>query len=138
MSYAQLVLFYLMATIMWLLFTELWSKRAATILWWTLVTSSLRSTITRTYNLWYKRLMKTAVYTSKDRHKALVYYAAKDFVNLSFEQKWDAGYALGLCDHYDAMRDEELLEDYIFEKVMRDNILDEFMSTIRRIKLNGE
>ena len=138
MSYAQLVLCYLMAIIAWLLFEELWSKKSAMILWWILVTNSLKGTIVQTFNQWYRELMGTAVYSPKDRERALAYYAARDFVHLTFEQKFDAGFAMGLCDHYDAMREEEMLEDYIFEKVIRDQVLDEFIATVRRIKYDGE
>lgn len=72
--------------------------------------------------------------STRNREKALTYYAARDFVHLSFEQKFQVGFQMGLCDHYDAMREEEVLEDFIFEKVIRDRILDEFMITVRRVK----
>jgi len=138
MSYAQLVLCYLMATIVWLLFTELWSKRAAMILWWTLVSNSAKDIIAQNFNQWSKRLMKTAASTPKDRERALAYYAARDFVHLDFQQKYDTGFALGLCDHFDAIREEENLEEYIFEKVIRDKVLDEFIATVRRIKYDNK
>lgn len=66
------------------------------------------------------------------RERALIYYAAKDFVHLGFQQKFNVGFQMGICDHYDAMLDENALEEKIFGKVLRDRVLDEFMANVRR------
>lgn len=72
------------------------------------------------------------------RERALIYYAAKDFVHLSFEQKFNVGYQMGLCDQWDAMREEEALEEHIFRKAINGRVLDEFMANVRREKCNNE
>src|SRR5438445_12531746 len=114
MSYVQWLFFYLIIIVMWLTFVELWSERAEIILSLTLVMNSLKGNIARTFNQWYRKLMGMPV--SSHKNKALMYYAARDFVHLSFEQKFNVGFQLGLCDHFDAMRTEDALEEYIFEK----------------------
>src|ERR1019366_6106332 len=126
MSYAQLVLFYLMATVLWMAFTELWSRKAAIILLWTLVVNLVKNTTTRTFNQWYNGLtgMTVTIHPKMNRQKALAYYAARDFVHLDFQQKHQVGFQMGLCDHFDAMREEENLEEYIFSQIIRDQILD--------------
>lgn len=136
MSYALVLYFYLLLIVMWLGCTELWLKRGVIILWWTLVKSSLREGIRRIYNQWSKKSMGTVVYmknrrTKISREKAIIYYAAKDFVHLNFQQKFNVGFQMGFCDHYDAMRDEEQLEEYIFTQVLNSRALDEFMANVR-------
>jgi hypothetical protein len=74
--------------------------------------------------------------STKNNKRALLYYAARDFVRLDFHEKFNVGFQMGICDHFDAMRDEESLEDYIFETVVRDRVLTEFMEVVRRIKNN--
>lgn len=138
MYYAQLLFIYLLLTATWLVFTELWLERAGIFLSLTLVMNSLKGSITRTFNQWYKELMATPVSTTKYRERALLYYAARDFVHLSFEQKFNVGFQMGLCDHYDAMRSEDALEDFIFEKVVRDRIIDDFMVKVRLVRYNEQ
>ena len=132
MSYVLLVFFYLLATAMWLAFTELWSKKGAIILWWILAVNFVKDTIAPIFNQWFKGLMGTPANLQKNRDLARLYYAAREFVHLSFEQKFHVGFQMGLCDHYDAMRNENDLEEYIFGKVIRDRVLDEFMVVVRR------
>lgn len=68
------------------------------------------------------------------KNKALLYYAAKDFVHLDFQQKFHVGFRLGITDHFDAMRDEDNLEEYIFRRVVEDDCLEEFVASVRAMK----
>lgn len=138
MLYALLLFFYLLIIAMWLAFTELWSKRSAMTLWLTLVANSLKGSMILPFKPWYKKLMATPVYTQRNSERALLYYAARDFVHLDFEQKFNVGFQMGLCDHYDAMRNEDSLEDYIFEKVVRDRVLEDFVAAVRRMKHDAQ
>lgn len=78
--------------------------------------------------------MGTTVSTQKNKHRALIYYAARDFVHLSFQQKFNVGFQMGLCDHYDAMCDENQLEELIFSKALNDRVLDDLIVVVKRIK----
>lgn len=133
MLYAQLLFIYLLLIVMWLSFAEIWFKKVEMILSLTLVMNSLKGNITRTFSQWFKGLMGMRV-SLRNRDRALTYYAARDFVHLTFEQKFNVGFQLGLCDHYDAMQEEEFLEELIFKKAVNDRVLDQFMATVRRIK----
>lgn len=82
--------------------------------------------------------MGTSVSTWKNKQRALIYYAARDFVHLTFQQKFNVGYQMGLCDHYDAMCEEEVLEEIIFSKAINDRVLDELMVIIKRIKYDDD
>jgi hypothetical protein len=135
MSYVQLLFLYLLLVVMWLGFTELWLQRGAIALWWILLTNSLKESIIQAFKELYEELMGTHVTTQlKNREKALTYYAARDFVHLSFEQKWKVGQQMGIVDHFDAIRDDESLEDFIFIQVVNGRLLDKFMATVKRIK----
>jgi Ethanolamine utilization protein EutJ (predicted chaperonin) len=100
---------------------------------WISAMNSIKENIVRSIKQWFKGLTPMNVHSQKNRELALRYYAAREFVRLDFQQKFRVGFQLGLCDHYDAMRDEDTLEEYIFEKVVRDGVLDDFMAVVRRM-----
>lgn len=69
-----------------------------------------------------------------NRERAILYYAAKDFVHLDFQQKFNVGFQMGFCDHFDAMLEEEKLENLIFEKVVRERVVEDFVARVRMMK----
>ena len=75
--------------------------------------------------------MKTPAYIP---NRSLVYYAAKNFVHLSFGDKFQVGFTMGLLHEFDAMLDEPDLEELIFKSVIEEKRLDEFMLKTNRIK----
>lgn len=70
------------------------------------------------------------------RQRALIYWAAKDFVHLTYMQKFQVGYGMGLIDHYDSLLEELELEVKIFSQVITDRRLDDFMQRIRNAPYN--
>lgn len=79
-------------------------------------------------------MLKKMTASTKNNNRALIYYAAREFVHLSFQDKFNVGYQMGLCDDYDALREETNLEEYIFRKVVNNRELEKFMTEISRIK----
>jgi hypothetical protein len=103
------------------------------ISWSILVMNLLKDIMIHNFNPWFRGSTKMTV-SIRNKDKALAYYAARDFVHLTYEQKFNVGFQMGFCDHYDAMREEELLEDYIFERVIRDKVLTQFLINVRRMR----
>ena len=76
--------------------------------------------------------------SQRNSERARIYYAAKDFVHLDFQQKFNIGFQMGFCDWFDAQREEESLEEYIFVRVIKEGALEEFMNVVRRVKYEYE
>jgi hypothetical protein len=72
----------------------------------------------------------------KHNEMALIYYAAREFVHLSFQQKFNIGFQMGLIDHYDGILTEDLLEERIFSKALQAKSLDELMTKVRLERCN--
>lgn len=130
MFYSIVLLIYLIAIGAYLIGSELYLKWAKVILWWALTQSLLKEYI----ESWYKNMIPHRSKVQKNKQSALIYYAAKDFVHLTFEQKFHVGFRMNLCDHFDAMRDEESLEAYIFEKAIKNNLIDKFLIMVRQVR----
>lgn len=82
----------------------------------------------------YKALMAMHVLRSHNRnYRALVYFAAKDFVHLTYMQKFQLGYHMGFLDHFDSLLNEDELENKIFFHVLEDRRLDDFMLRIKSV-----
>ena len=91
--------------------------------------------IEETLTRWYSKSMKIRAFTRKQNNeRALAYYAARSYVHLPFQSKFNVGFQMGICDEWDAMRTEDALDEHIFRQVIHNKRLTEFMQEVNRVK----
>lgn len=78
--------------------------------------------------------MEMPVATSTRNNRALLYYVARSFVHLPVQVKFQIGFELNLVDHYDSMLSEDLLDEKIFKKVVKKDLIQDFMVKINKIR----
>lgn len=82
------------------------------------------------YNPQYKKLMKT---TASMNERAELYYTVKQFLELTFYQRYTIGSRMNLCDAADINRNEDSLNEYIMRRVVHDKRVPELKEKIKDV-----